>query len=375
VRRLHPQVARRAGDEQRGQRRQLLDDPGQEPLGLSGHAEPALAAGVQVATVPPYRQVQVAPVADAAGDHRRRERHPQPVPLRDRADRLPHLHAAVGGGDRVQRADRDLVLAGGVLGVELVDLHALGGQRPQQLGAEVRLLDQPGHPVRGAEAGRLEPRATGPPQRELDLDAGPERHALAGGGRDQMAQHAAGARGVHRAVLGDPVHRRPGPAGLGGEGDQPVQVRVQPQVAVRTAQHVGGDDRVVGEEGVEDRRHPHAPGHGPLQAGHRHALDPVDPRRVHPGQHHTGDAVRGHLRRPLGGPVVVARAAAGDRVGESRHAGSLVGASPWSTVSRSPARRAIAGLASTTAIATSSQTAQIAGFQPASPVGYGTTLR
>jgi hypothetical protein len=68
--------------------------------------------------------------------------------------------------------------------------------------------------------------------------------------------------------------------------------------------------------------------------------------------------VGGQLGRPLGGPVVVAAAA-----------------TPWSVVSRSPARRAMAGRASTTTTATSSQTAQTTGFQAASPDGNGTTLR
>ena len=123
---LQPQVARRA--RARAARPAPAAARGRRPANASASAvmpEPAVAAGVQVAPVAPGRQVQVAAVADAAGQHRRRERRPQPVPLGHRPDRLPDQHAAVGRGDRVERADRDLVLPGRVLGMELVDLDAL----------------------------------------------------------------------------------------------------------------------------------------------------------------------------------------------------------------------------------------------------------
>ena len=50
----------------------------------------------------------------------------------------------------VLRAHRQLELAGGVLGVELLHGDALLPQGFQQVPAKVRLLDEAGHPIGGA---------------------------------------------------------------------------------------------------------------------------------------------------------------------------------------------------------------------------------
>jgi hypothetical protein len=222
----------------------------------------------------------VAAVADGAGDHRGRERDPQAVPLRDGPDRLAHQHALVGGADRAGRRDRDLELAGRVLRVELVDGDPLVLQRDQHVAAVVAELDQPGHPVGRAAAGRKEVVVVAP-DRPLDLDRHPERDVA---GRRQLGHppgEAALVGDPRLALLGEPVGRRPGPARLRGQRDDPVEVGPQPQVAVRAAEQAGAGDRIVGEEGVEDRGHADAPAHRIVQPGQRDGLDAVDPGRVH----------------------------------------------------------------------------------------------
>src|SRR5215210_3420782 len=52
-----------------------------------------------------------------------------------------------------------------------------------------------------------------------------------------------------------------------GARDQPVEVRAQPQVAVRAAETIGTGDGVVGEEHIELRRQPDAPANGVVQPG------------------------------------------------------------------------------------------------------------
>ncbi len=177
------------------------------------------------------------------------------MPLGDGPQGLPDEHRAVRGADGVERAHRHLVLPRRVLGVDLVDLHALGGQHGQGLGAEVGLLHQPGHPVGGADAGRLERRVgdVAAAERELDLDGRLEREALGLGRGDEATQDRPRAAGVQGAVLGHPVDGGPRPAGLAGERDHVVEVGYEPQVAVGAALQLGRHDRVVREEQVEDR--------------------------------------------------------------------------------------------------------------------------
>ncbi len=227
-----------------------------EGLGLGPHAVAPVTARVQVDAVAPGGEVDVAAVADALPEDRRGEGHREAVALRHRPDRLPHQHAAVGRRHRVERGHRELELPGRVLGMELVDLHALPRERRQQIGGTVAQLDLAGGTVRRARdrghelalgARRL---SNGP----LDLDARLEGRAVPlRGFPDRPAQEGAAARGMPLALLRDPVDRRPRPAGLSGQFHQLVEVGVEAQIAVRGAEDVGGDDGVVREERVEHR--------------------------------------------------------------------------------------------------------------------------
>jgi hypothetical protein len=197
--------------------------------------------------------VDVAAVADGAGDHRRRERDLQAHALRHGADGLPDQHAVVGRADRVAGRHRDLHLARGVLRVELLDGHALLLQCLDDLAAVVRQLDDPGHAVGRAGAGRLEAAVALGADRPLHLEAHPQLQAALAG----QAGHAAGERalaaGVDPALLGVPVDRRPGPAGHRGQRGEPAGVRDQAQVAAGAADVFARGDVVVDEEDVEHR--------------------------------------------------------------------------------------------------------------------------
>ncbi len=275
----------------------------------------------------------MAAVADALGQVRGREGDPQLGPLRQRhhTDRLPHQHAPVGRRHRVERADRDLELAGRVLGMDLVDVHALRRERRQQVGGVVAQLHLPDRAVRGAGHRRDEFLAgrRAEPDGPLDLDGRLEGEAAPFGGvRDDPAQKGPGAAGVPLALLGDPVHGRPCPAGLPGQHHQLVEVGVEPEVAVGGAEDVGGDDRVVGQEGVEHRRHADPPGHGRLQPGRGNRLDPADARRVDVRQDDPVHPLGGQVHGEGGDPAQVAGAPAGHGVGKGGHASSSTGSAP-----------------------------------------------
>ncbi len=290
--------------------------------------------------------MEVAAVADALGEDRRGEGDHQAVAPGDRPDRLARQHAAVGRRHRVQRADRQLELPRRVLGMDLIDVHALLGERGQELGGAVAQLDLPGGAVR--RTGHRGPElalgggavADGP----LDLDRRPEGQALPGRVGDQVAQQGARAARMRLALLGDPVHRSPCPAGLRGQHHQPVQIGVEPQIAVGGAKDIGGDDGVVRQEGVEHRGHPDAPGRRRRQLRRRDRLHPGDPRGVHIGQHDPVHTSAGQLPAQGGGPLDVPGTPSGHGIGKGGHA---LSSSSWAAklavgvrVSRPPRRTA-----------------------------------
>src|SRR3954464_465842 len=309
VRRDQPQVGgdRRGADREQG--RQVGQQAGDERLAVRGQPEPALAPAHEVLAVPPDRQVHVPAVADPLGEHLGRERGPQPVPRTHRLDRVPDQHAGVRCGDRVLGRDGQLQLPGRVLGVELVDRNALRRQRRQQVARVVGDLHVPRHPVGGTGEPGYEVVVARDPGRPLDLEGGPDGQPLAGQLVDDPAQEQPRVQWVRGAVLVVAVHRRPRPAGLAGQHGQPVEIRVQSQVADGAAGVAPGDDRVVEEEGVEHRAHADAPGRRRRQLGQWHRLHPGHAAGVHPRQDDADDAglpqVPEHLlgaRSPPQGP-------------------------------------------------------------------------
>ena len=265
--------ARRADGTQRGQG---VEQAGQDRLTLVGHAVRAATVVEQVDAVAVQREVQVLAVADPAGHHGGSERGGQAVPSGDRPDRLPQQQDLVGGRDRVQRRRRELELPGGVLRVQLEHLDRLGVQGGQQVVAVVGQLDHPGHPVRRPAARRTELLALIGAERPLDLEAHPYVETGLGRARRHPPSEAALAARVLIAVLGVPVHRSPGPAGLARQGDDPVEVGMQPQVASRAAGEPPGGDAVVDAEHVEHRRHPDPPAGRVGEPVDRHGLHPCD---------------------------------------------------------------------------------------------------
>ena len=197
VRRLHPQVARRARGADRGQRRQLLERS--RPANASASAvmpEPAVAAGVQVRARPAR--------PTGAGGRRCRRRRPAPP-----ARTTPAARAAApprgwsAGPARCGRRRRPGRAAptdtsycpAAYSGWNWSTSTPCAASAAQQVGAEVATARPAGSSRTRGRAGRLEVRsAPAQPERELDLDAGPERQAVGGGApRPGAAQQRAGA--------------------------------------------------------------------------------------------------------------------------------------------------------------------------------------
>lgn len=233
--------------------------------------------------------MDVAAVADRAGDGHGREGDPEVVLVGEGADGLAGEHIEVGRADGVLRGHRQLELAGGVLGVELLHVDALLPQGFQQIPAEGRLLDEAGHPIGGAADCGLEVAAGVAAERELDLKRHAQIQAAVGGGCGHTAREGALAGGVDLPILSVAVGGRPRPAGLGGEGGEPVEVGEEPQVAVRAADLGAGGDVVVEHEDIEHGRRAHAPPGDLLQPPDRDALDPRDAAVLHKGHRDAGD--------------------------------------------------------------------------------------
>ncbi len=293
-----PQVPGRAGAAQHQQLGQRVEDPGEEALGLGGQTVRPGAAVAEVALAAPEAEVQVPAVADRARLDHRREGDPQAVPGGHGPDGVPDQDGGVRGADRALGGDRDLELARGVLGVDLQDAQPLRAEGTQDVPQVVGEVGEPVHPVRGAVRGvlRLLLRGAGEGDHPLDLDGGLEAEPAPG----MCIRDRPLAARVRGAGLGVPVPRGPGPAGLGGQRDDPLQVGVEPEVPGGAADDRAGGDRVVGEEDVEAGRGADAPLRGVRQRGQWHGLDPGDARVVHPGDGHRLD--RGGAQ-PVGGRI------------------------------------------------------------------------
>nr|BFE48933.1 hypothetical protein GCM10017745_23600 [Saccharothrix mutabilis subsp. capreolus] len=111
---------------------------------------------------------------------------------------------------------------------------------------------------------------------------------------------------VRHAVLVVAVRRRPRPARLARQHGDPVQVRVQPQVAHRAAGVPTGHDRVVQQEGVEHGGRAHAVRGGVRESAQRHGLHARDAAVVDPGDRDEDDVPVGEVVHEVGGPVVPA---------------------------------------------------------------------
>jgi hypothetical protein len=177
----------------------------------------------------------MAAVADLAGHHDGSERHPQPVRPGHGPDRLLHQDQTVGGTHRIGGGHRQLELAGGVLGMELLDGHTLVVEHDEQFPDVVGEFDHPRHAVGGARAGRGRAVTLVAADEPLDLEGHLQLQALLGGpvghggGEEALACH------VGLPVLRVPVGRRPGPAGLAREPAEGVEVGVEAQVPDRAA--------------------------------------------------------------------------------------------------------------------------------------------
>ncbi len=211
--------------------------------------------------------------------------------LGDGADALLHQHELVGRRHRMGGRRRELQLAGGVLGMDLVDLDSLSGQRRQEVGQIGRQLDDPGHAAPRSEAGGRGAVTVSPPDEPLHLERHPEAEAGIGGPGGHGPGEAALVAGVTLAFLGPAVRRCPRPPGHGVQRRNPLQVREQPQVAHGAADVGAGGDGVVDTEHVEHRRHPDAVGGSRFQT--------VDGHRLHTG--HAGVVDRRQRHRPDAG--------------------------------------------------------------------------
>jgi hypothetical protein len=259
---LEPQVTggRGAADGEEGG--QCGEDAAEEGHHVGRQAPGGVRGAVQAGAVAVQAEVEVAAVAHLARDDRRGEGGAQRVPGGDGTDGLADQQQIVGGAHRVGRGAGHLELARGVFGVQLEDLDALDGQRFGDVAEVVGEFDDAGHAVGGSRTGvveRLVPlgggrgaAGRGAADHPLRLEAHSQAEA---GGRGPVG-HPAGelplAGGVRTAQLVVAVHRGPGPAGLCGEGGEPVQVGDEPQIAVGAAEMLGFGDRVVGGEDVED---------------------------------------------------------------------------------------------------------------------------
>ncbi len=253
----------------------MVEHPGCESLGLAGQPEPAGAAGEQVATVLPQAQVHVTAVADPVGRDLGREGGAQAVLHPQRTDGRPHQHGGVGGVHRRLCGHRQLELSRGVLRMELLDRHPLVGERDQQVPAVVARVGEPGQAVRRTlDRGRERAALLG--DHPLDLDRRPYGNAAAAQVVDEPAQQLARVKGVRRALLVEPLARRPGPARLGGQDDEPLEVGQQPQVTYGARARGGCDEPVVEAEEVEGGGAADAPGRQVGQPVEGDALDPRD---------------------------------------------------------------------------------------------------
>ena len=170
----------------------------------------------------------------------------------DGADGVAHEHAGVGRADRVLDRDGELQLPRGVLGVELLDGDTLARQRGQHVAAVVRHLGQPGSARRrahGCRGGSRRRRPRRPPTRSRErartVRPRPARSV------DEPAQQEAAVGGVRRSRLLVALARRPRPAGLRVEDDEPVEVGDDPLVADRALAGRRRGHPVVGAEVVE----------------------------------------------------------------------------------------------------------------------------
>jgi hypothetical protein len=78
---------------------------------------------------------------------------------------------------------------------------------------------------------------------------------------------------------------------LCGKSDDTIQVWDKPEITNRSARVPATCDRVVHEENVEYRRHPHAPEGRAVEARDRNALHPHQSTGVHVGERHGDYAV------------------------------------------------------------------------------------
>ncbi len=268
----------------------------------------------------------MAAVAHRARCDHRRERDAQAVAGGHRAHGVAYQDRAVGRTHRVLGGDRHLELPWRVLGVELKHRQTLGVQGPEDVAQVVGALDDARHAVCGTVGRHLGHRArlghpgrpvgrSGPRRDPLHLEARAQREAPVRRRVAHAPRELPCAARVDVSVLGDAVARRPGPAGLCGQRDEPVKVGDEAQIADRAADPGALGDRVVHQEHVEARRRADTPCRRVLQLPDGDGLHAADARVVDPADHHAGHVARGQLGR--GDPG--ARRAFGPQLGVHRH--------------------------------------------------------
>ena len=146
-------------------------------------------------------------------------------------------------------------------------------------------------PVGGSDRRGGERIAVGRRDDPLDLDGRPQLDAAAGPLPHETLQKQPAVLRVRLPGLFVAVTRRPRPAGLAGEDDEPVEVGQDALVAHRTLAGRRCRHPVVGSEVVERGREPGTPRGQLGQAAQRHGL--------HPGDAGVVDEARGDTDHPL----------------------------------------------------------------------------
>lgn len=235
-------------------------------------------------------------VADALGRDERGEARFEPQLERGRVDRLAREQLLVGSLERVRRAEVELELREPVLGMQLADLQAVGGEILEQLGGERVDRQQRVRAVAGAVVGRRELVVVVLADEELELVAGLDLKAGVGRAPHLSLEHTALVIGPRRAVVPELAPGRPREARLAGERLGALQHRQQPDVARRVGQVlVRVRDRVVRVHDREQRRDADAARGDLLDTVDRHRARARDAVVVGPDDRQPGDPGLGEL--------------------------------------------------------------------------------
>jgi hypothetical protein len=236
------------------------------------------------------------PVADALGRDERGEAGLEPKLERGRVDGLAREQLLVGGLERVRRAEVELELREPVLGMQLADLQAVGGEILEQLGGERVDLQQRVRAVARPLVRRRELVVAPLADEELELVAGLDLEAGVGHTLHLCLERGALVIGPRRAVVPELAPGRPREARLAGERLGALQHRQQPDVSRGVGQALVRErDRVVRVHDREQRRDADAARRDVLDAVDRHRARAWDAVVVGPDDRQPGDPGLGKL--------------------------------------------------------------------------------